>query len=448
MAAEGRRYTVTVEGWSSQGDGVARIDGMAVFVKGAIPGEKCVVTVEHVGHKAAWARVEALLEPAPGRVLPDCPTYAHCGGCQLRHMDYQTELSFKADKVKSALRHIGAVEVDRVPIHGAGSTSRYRNKAQLPVGAGPAVGFYQKGTHQVTDVADCLLQSEAAGRLGRGLKKWMETYAVPAYDERTRQGLVRHLYLRENAAGESLAAVVANGDKVPHEKELVEALRDAAPGLRGVLLNENTRDTNVVLGAKSRLLWGRDFLEDTLRGLTFRLSAGAFFQVNRAQTEVLYRLVGEFAALTGKETVLDLYCGAGTIGLTLAADAKEVIGVEVFPQAVEDARENAARNGVGNASFLAADAAQAAERFAQEGRKPDVIVVDPPRKGLAPQVVEAILEMSPKKLVYVSCDPATLARDLKTLTQTYRLDRVEAVDLFPRTCHVETVCLLTRAEKG
>ncbi len=444
MVAEGRSYTVVPEGWSSEGDGVAHIEGMAVFVKGAIPGEKCVITVEHVGHRAAWARLETLLEKAPGRISPDCPYYALCGGCQLRHMDYQTELAFKADKVKSALGHIGGLEVGRVPIHGAEDAARYRNKAQFPVGPGPRVGFYQKGTHQVTDVGDCLLQSEAVGRLGRALKGWMEGYHVPAYDERTRKGLVRHLYLRENAQGESLAAVVVNGEEIPYYIELVEALREAAPGLRGVLLNVNTRDTNVVLGPQSRLLWGQDYLEDTLCGLTFRLSAGAFFQVNRAQTEVLYGLVGQFAALTGSERVVDLYCGAGTIGLTLAKGAKEVIGVEVFPQAVEDARENAARNGIPNAEFIAADAAQAAQKFAREGWRPDVIVVDPPRKGLAPQVVDAILEMSPQKLIYVSCDPATLARDVKGLVQGYHLERVEAVDLFPRTYHVETVCLLTK----
>lgn len=444
MVAEGKTYTVQTEGWSSEGDGVARVDGMAVFVKGAIPGERCTVAVEHVGHRAAWAHVEKLLDAAPGRVTPDCPYYALCGGCQLRHMDYQTELSFKADKVANALRHIGGLNIDAVPIHGAQDTARYRNKAQLPVGPGPRVGFYQKGTHRVVDVDDCLLQSGAAAGLGRALKGWMERYAVPAYDEKTRKGLVRHLYLRENARGESLCAVVVNGEDIPYRIELVETLRAAAPSLRGVLLNVNTRDTNVVLGKDSRLLWGQDYLEDTLCGLTFRLSAGAFFQVNRAQTEVLYGLVGEFASLTGTEGVVDLYCGAGTIGLTLARNAKEVVGVEVFPQAVEDARANAARNGVQNAKFIAADAAQAAQRFAREGWRPDVMVVDPPRKGLAPQVVEAVLEMAPKKLVYVSCDPATLARDLKTLVGGYHLERAEAVDLFPRTYHVETVCLLTK----
>ncbi len=444
MVTEGGRYAVTVEGWSSQGDGVARVDGMAVFVKGALLGETCTVTVEHVGHRAAWAHIEELLEAAPGRVTPDCPYYALCGGCQLRHMDYQTELAFKADKVKNALRHIGGLDIDGVPIHAAAEVTRYRNKAQLPVGPGPRVGFYQKGTHRVVDVADCLLQSAAAAALGRGLRGWMAQYHVPPYDEKTHQGLVRHLYLRENARGESLCAVVVNGEKIPYCNELVNTLREAAPGLRGVLLNVNTRDTNVVLGPQSRLLWGQDFLEDTLCGLTFRLSAGAFFQVNRAQTEVLYGLVGEFAALTGAERVVDLYCGAGTIGLTLAKDAKEVMGVEVFPQAVEDAKENARRNGILNARFLAADAAQAAQKFAREGWRPDVIVVDPPRKGLAPQVVDAVLEMAPQKLVYVSCDPATLARDLKLLTEAYHLARAEAVDLFPRTYHVETVCLLTK----
>lgn len=444
MVKEGERHTVTVENWASDGGGVARIDGMAVFVKGGIVGEACVIEVEHVGHRAAWAHIARLLEPSPGRVVPDCPHFGTCGGCQLRHMDYETELAFKRQKVADALKRIGGLDVDVPPVLGAAEISQYRNKAQFPVGPGPKVGFFRERSHTVVDVDDCTLQSPAANALAAALRRWMQEYHVPAYDERARKGLIRHLFVRSSAAGESLAAVIINGSSLPHEAELVEALRAAAPPLVGIVLNENRRDTNVIFGGGWRTLWGADTLQDALRGVTFRLSVPAFYQVNHAQTEILYALAEEFAALTGKEALLDLYCGTGTIGLTMASKCRSLLGAEIVPQAVEDAAANAAANGITNARFVCADAAAVAAELARTSEAIDVAMVDPPRKGLAPEVVENLLTIAPKRIVYVSCDPATLARDLKLLAPAYEVKRVQAVDLFPRTFHVETVVKLER----
>lgn len=444
MVREGGRYPVTVEGWASDGSGVARVGGLAVFVKGGIVGEGCVIEVEHLGHNAAWAHITELSEPSPARIAPVCPHYGGCGGCQLRHMTYDMELEFKRQKVSDALTRIGGLSVDLPPVLGAAETEGYRNKAQFPVGPGPKIGFYRARSHQVVDVAHCALQSPSANALANALRTWMKEYNVPAYDENSRTGLIRHLFVRSNARGESLAAVVVNGGKLPHEDKLTAALREAEPALVGVILNENRRSTNVILGNGWRTLWGQNYLLDDLRGVTFQLSVPAFYQVNHAQTEVLYGLVADFAGLSGQERVLDLYCGTGTIGLTLAKGCKTLLGAEIVPQAVADAAENARRGGVSNARFICADAAQVARELSETGEKIDVAVVDPPRKGLAPEVVGSLLEIAPRRLVYVSCDPATLARDLKQLTQRYTPTRLQSVDLFPRTHHVETVCLLER----
>lgn len=449
MLTEGQVYPAVIEGYASGGEGVARIGGMAVFVKGALRGERVDVLIEHIGHSAAWGRADRLLEPSPARTEPDCPWYGICGGCQFRHMTYAEELEAKRQRVEEALRRIGGADVPTPVIHGAENTRRYRNKVQFPVADG-AIGYYRERSHQVVDIADCLLQPEADTACRAAVKGWMERFHIPAYHERTGKGLVRHLFLRTNAAGEVLCCIVVNGKKLPHEEELVKALRAAAPLLAGVVLSVNTRKTNVILGDSFRTLWGRDWLEEVLCGHSFRLSVPSFFQVNRAQTEVLYRRALDFAALTGRETVVELYCGIGTISLTLAERAKRVIGVEVVPQAVEDARENARRNGLADkARFECGDAAQLAVRLEREGVRPDLAVVDPPRKGLDPAVVDAVARMAPERVVYVSCDPATLARDVKRFSALgYAPVRAEAVDLFPRTAHVETVLLLSRKDRA
>lgn len=438
-------HPLRMEGYGSAGEGVARLDGQAVFVKGALAGELCQVQLLKVGKSAAWGRVAQVVEASPGRQVPDCPQYPKCGGCQLRHMTYAEELAFKRQKVQDALRRIGGWAGEVTVIHGARDPFRYRNKIQFPVAEGPRVGFFRARSHDVIDAPDCLLQPLPATRLRQAFRDWMAEHHIPAYDEKAHQGLIRHCYVRVNRRGQSLCAVVANGTALPRQQELIDALRQAEPGLVGVVLSINQDKTNVILGKQFRLLWGQDFLEDTLCGLSFRLSVPSFYQVNRDQTEVLYGRALDLAGLTGRETVLDLYCGIGTITLNLARRAARAIGAEVVPAAIEDAKANAARNGISNAEFLCADAGEAAQALADRGLRPEVITVDPPRKGLALPVIEAIVQMAPRRLVYVSCDPATLARDVKLLTQRgYTLQTAEAADLFPRTAHVETVAFMLR----
>lgn len=441
-------YELEITGYTAEGLGVARLDGRVIFVPNTIRGERWQVQLLKVNKNVAWGRgVKPVLEAAC-RVPSDCPHSGPCGGCQFRHMDYTEELEAKRRRVEDALRRVGGVDITVDTIHGARETHRYRNKVQFPVGCGKDgihVGLFRGRSHDVIDVSDCLLQSEDANRLGRALKSWMERGRVAAYDENTGQGLVRHLYVRTNRAGESLVCLVINGKKLPDEMGLVRALRECVSGLAGVVLNRNEKDTNVILGDSYRTLWGRDWLEEELCGMRFRLSVPSFFQINREQTEVLYGRAVEFAGLTGRETVLDLYCGIGTISLTMAQKAGTVIGAEIVPQAIEDAKENALRNGVENAQFFCGDAGQIAYKLAAEGVRPDVICVDPPRKGLAPDVPDILADMAPERIVYVSCDPATLARDVKRLGERgYAVIKAEAVDLFPRTQHVESCVLLCK----
>lgn len=441
-------YTLDIVGYTAEGFGVARLDGLVVFVPRTIRGERWRVQLLKVNRTVAWGRGVELVCGAPCRRHSDCPQFGVCGGCQFRHMDYAEELEAKRQRVEDALRRIGGVDVAVAHIHGAKDTLRYRNKVQFPVGVGRdgqlSVGLYRGRSHDVLDVDDCLLQPQQANVLGRTLKDWMQKYHIPPYDERTGQGLVRHLYVRTNRVGQSLACIVANGESLPEEAELVRALRAAHSKLTGVVLNINQRDTNVILGEAYRTLWGQDRLEEQLCGLTFRLSVPSFFQVNLAQTEVLYRRAVEFAGLTGRETVLDLYCGIGTISLTMAGSAGRVIGAEIVPAAVEDAQENARRNQIDNAQFFCGDAGQIAAQLIREDMRPEVICVDPPRRGLAAGVTDLLADLSPQRIVYVSCDPATLARDVKLLAgRGYQIDRAEAVDLFPRTAHVETVVRLS-----
>ncbi len=438
---------LTIHGYAADGAGVSRLpDGMTVFVSGALKGEECLVKLDKVGKTAAWGHVQTVRKPSPERLVPDCPQYALCGGCALRHMTYAEELEFKRQKVRDCLTRIGGWDPGQMVIYGSENTERYRNKVQFPVAPGPRIGFYQRGTHAVTDVPDCALQGPVCAAVRKVVMDHLTAYRIPAYDERAHSGLLRHLYIRMNRAGESLVCLLVNGKALPHEQELTAALRKAVPGLRGVVLGVNQRHDNVILGEEYRTLWGDDFLMDAMCGLSFRLSVPSFYQVNTPQAERLYGLALEYAALTGTETVLDLYCGIGTITLCLAREARRAIGAEVVPQAVEDARENARRNGVENAEFFCGDAADVAARLAADGVRPDVVTVDPPRKGLAESVVGSIARMGPSRVVYVSCDPATLARDVKRFSALGYVPRsAAAVDLFPRTSHVETVVSLLRA---
>lgn len=445
--AKNQEHTVTIEGYGEGGMGVARIDGRVVFVHGALRGEKCRVLILKTLKSVAFAKVLEVIEPSSERITPDCPYFPRCGGCTYRHIRYEEELRLKKQRVQDNLSRIGGSDVTVEEILGARDTLRYRNKAQYPVSKDGAVGFYRARTHEVIECEHCLLVKPEADAAAEALREYMQSCRVAGYDEKTGRGLVRHLYVRSNAAGESLVCVLVNGDKLPKEDRLVALLRDACPKCTGIVLGTNTKKGNVILGDRYRTLWGSDRLEDTLCGKTFRLSVPSFYQVNRVQAERLYAKAIEFASLTGQETVLDLYCGAGTITLALSDHAKKVLGAEIVPEAIDDARENAARNGVKNAEFFCGDASDVAKKLARENLRPDVITVDPPRKGLAADVVESIAEMQPQRVVYVSCDSATMARDVKRLADLgYTAQRACAVDMFPRADHVETVCLLSKLQ--
>lgn len=445
--AKNQEHIVAIEGYGEGGMGVARIDGRVVFVHGALRGETCRVLILKTLKSVAFAKVLEVIEPSGARVESDCPYFPRCGGCTYRHMSYEEELCLKKQRVQDNLARIGGSAVVVEEILGAADTLRYRNKAQYPVSKDGRVGFYRARTHEIIECEHCLLVRPEADAAAEALREYMQSCRVAGYDEKTGRGLVRHLYVRSNAAGESLICVLVNGDKLPKEDRLVALLRDACPKCRGIVLGTNTKKGNVILGDRYRTLWGDDRLEDTLCGKRFLLSVPSFYQVNRTQAERLYAKAIEFADLTGRETVLDLYCGAGTITLALSDHAKKVLGAEIVPEAIDDARENAVRNDVRNVEFFCGDASDVAKKLAQEHLRPDVITVDPPRKGLAPDVVESIAEMQPQRVVYVSCDSATMARDVKRFAELgYTATRAAAVDMFPRADHVETVCLLSKLQ--
>lgn len=442
-----RIYRAHIDGYSSEGLGIARIDGQVVFVHGAVRGETCDVLVMKVLKNAAFGKIAALAEPSPARRQPDCPYYGRCGGCDFRHMSYEEELWAKRARVQDALTRIGGAEVTVEEILGAEQPLHYRNKSIYPISPAGEVGFYRARSHQVVHVEHCLIQKPEAEALAQAVRDFIARFQVEPYNEATGRGLLRHLYVRTSCRGESLACLLVNGSRLPHEQELVDMLRAAAPGVCGVVLGENTRRGNAILGERYRTLWGRDYLTDTLCGLELRLSVPSFYQVNHDQAQRLYEKALEYAGLTGRELAVDLYCGAGTITQVLARRARHVIGGEIVPEAIRDAEDSARRNGVENVEFLCGDASRLAAELRQRGLRPDVICVDPPRKGLAPDVVEAAASMTPGRIVYVSCDPATLARDVARFAPLgYRPVRACAVDLFPGTAHVETVCLLSKLQ--
>ena len=433
---------------TSEGSAIGRRDGVPIFVRGGVPGDVVTAHIIKAKKNYAVARLQQVLEPSPHRVESDCPVSAQCGGCAFRTVDYAEELRFKQQRIDDAFQRIGHLDLQVEGVLAAPDTVRYRNKAQYPVqlqDGRPVAGFYAYKSHRVVPTGDCLLQCTDFSAGVAACLQWAEEHQISVYNEETGTGLLRHLYFRKGeATGQVLACIVINGTDLPGGDALCAALRAAVPGLMGVVLNSNTRRTNVILGDRGRVLWGKGELLDKLCGKTFAIGPHAFYQVNHDQCERLYALAGDFAGLTGEQVLLDLYCGVGTIGLTLADRCRRLIGVEVVPQAVENARENARRNGIENAEFLCADAAGAATQLASQGVRPDVAIVDPPRKGCAPEVFAAIDKMGIERLVYVSCDPATLARDLALLaTMGYTARRACGVDLFPRTPHVETVVLLS-----
>ena len=445
---KGQVLDVDIVGYTSEGHGVARVEGLAVFVTGALEGERVKIRIAHLGHTAAYGDILEILQPSPHRVEPECPYFADCGGCTFHHMDYEEELRAKAQRVKDAMNRIGGLALEEMPITGSPAVEHYRNKAQYPVGLvkGKAeAGFFRPRTHQVVPIRQCRIQGKEADAARETVVRWMQKNGVSVYDEKTGKGLVRHIYVRTAMkTGQVLVCLVINGDDIPAASQLVENLVESVNKFSTLCLSIHKRQGNAVLGDKFINLYGPGYIEDELCGLRFRLSPRSFYQVNRDGAEILYGKALDFAGLTGKETVLDLYCGTGTITLALANRAERVIGVEIIEAAIRDAKDNAKRNSIENAEFFCADAAKAAKKFAEDGIKPDVIVVDPPRKGLDETVIASMVQMAPERIVYVSCDPATLARDLKRLgEQGYETVKVEAMDMFPRCAHVESVALLT-----
>ena len=436
---------------SSDGNGIAKIDGMVVFVPYTAVGDKLKIRIVKMQKNYSFGIIEEMLQPSPDRVDDHCPVYKKCGGCAFRHISYEAELRHKAEFVQSNLRRLGGLDPVMLPITPSPLVQGYRNKAQYPIREYDGkieAGFFAKRSHRVISCASCDLQPAFFEQILEYTKQFLEEYHISAYDEQTGKGKVRHLYIRYGeVSGEVMVCLVVNSERLPHAAEYVEGLLKVCPQVVSVVLNINREQNNVILGQKCITLYGKDTIEDTLCDVRFELSPLSFYQVNRQAAEKLYRLAAEMAQFEGNELLMDLYCGAGTIGLSMASKVRELIGVEIVPDAVENAKENAKRCGVENARFICADAKKAAAQLAAENLHPDVIVVDPPRKGCDLEVLQAISAMAPKRLVMISCNSASLARDCKELEALgYHLEKAAPVDLFPRTTHVETVVLLSKGE--
>ena len=443
-------YETVVTDYTSEGQGVAHIEGCAVFIPNAIAGETVRVRIEKAQKTWAAGKIVEILEKSPHRINRECPVAKLCGGCDFWHMDYEEETRLKAERVRNCLNRLGGENLTELPILAAPSCYGYRNKAQYPVSQkkGRAyAGFFRAGTHDVVENKRCLILPEETDAVRDAVMDYVNQYRVTIYDETVHKGLLRHIYVRRGVvSGQVLVCLVCNGGELPRVEELLKRLQKI-PGFATLVLSVNTRKGNAVLGDTFITLHGPGYIEDTLCGLTFRLSPRSFYQVNHHQAQRLYEAAIAQAEITKQDLVLDLYCGVGTITLAMAGAAGKVIGVEVIPQAVEDAKDNARRNGIENAEFFCADAGQAALELEKQGIHPDVVVVDPPRKGLNGDTIEALHRMAPRRIVYVSCDPATLARDVALLKERgYVLKNAVAADLFPRCSHVETVVLLSKGE--
>ena len=446
--------TLRIERLSSDGSGVAHsADGEAVFVPGTAPGDEARVRIVKDCGRYAFGILDELLTPSPDRIPVDCPVAGPCGGCSLRHLDYAAELRAKQESVLDAFRRIGGLEVPVLDILPSPDVDRYRNKVQFPVGIDkngvPCIGFYAGRTHRIVPCPDCKLQPSVLNEIGNALCAFFAQQGIRPYDEQSGKGLVRHIFLRRGAhSGQIMVCLVCTRAKLPHAEQLCTALRGQFPAISTILLNVNAKNTNVILGSENHILYGPGYIEDTLCGVPVRLGPLSFYQVNTLAAERLYGVAAQYAQLTPDDTLLDLYCGMGTIGLSMAGQCRELIGVEIVPEAIESAKANAARMGKAVAAksrFFCADAGQAATQLAAEGLHPDIVMLDPPRKGCDEATLSAVVRMAPRRVVYVSCNPATAARDAAWLEQNgYHAEKVQPVDLFPRTKHCETVCLLSK----
>lgn len=443
------KIELTIDALTSEGSGVGRYNGLTVFVRGTVPQDKIIAHIIKRSKNYAIGIIDKILQPSPERIESDCPYSKKCGGCSFRHMTYDEELEYKKSRVQDALNRIGHLDIKVDEIIGADDLSHYRNKAQYPVDISDGemfAGFYAYKSHRIIPCADCKLQPAEFEKGLEAFAKWIESENITSYNEQTGKGLLRHIYFRKGfATGEVMACAVINGNSIPNGELLVSLLREKVDGLTSVAVNINKEKTNVILGKETSIIWGEKYIRDSLLGKDFLISPNSFYQVNHNQCEKLYAKAKDFAGLIGTETVLDLYCGVGTIGLTMAENVKQLVGIEIIPQAIENAKENAKINHITNAQFICADAPKGAEILKKQGVNPDIIILDPPRKGCEKSLFDTIEQLSPKKIVYVSCDSATLARDLAILKEKgYEAKKVSAVDMFPRTPHVECVTLIEK----
>ncbi len=428
-----------------EGEGIAKPEGFPLFIPGAIEGETCKIQVVKLTKTHGFGKLLAVLTPSGNRTMPPCPVYTKCGGCSLMHMNRKTQLAWKQERVRDAFRHIGGLEADVAQTVTDENAFRYRNKIQMPVAVaqnGVAAGFFAPRSHRIVPASGCLLQSEKTEKIIGAVVKWMEENAVMPYSEETHRGLIRHIYVREGDGEECMVSLVTRSKTLPAENKLTEKMRSL--GVSTLLQNINPNRTNVILGPQTRILYGSGTVTKTLGDLQFTVSHHSFFQVNAPMAEKLYEKGLSLLGDISDKTVFDLYCGIGSISLFLARKAQKVIGVEIVPEAIEDAKKNAERNGIDNAFFYTGDAFKVTEKLIKEGETADIAVVDPPRKGCSPDLLETLLHMRPEKILYISCNPATLARDVKLLTENgYSFGTVYPFDLFPQTSHVESVALLT-----
>ncbi|MGP1585325.1 MAG: 23S rRNA (uracil(1939)-C(5))-methyltransferase RlmD [Schwartzia sp. (in: firmicutes)] len=448
----GTLYEMTVERLGHSAEGVGRIDGFTVFVPGALPGERVRLKIVAVKKNYAVGTVEKRLTGSPDRVVPRCPVYEACGGCQLQHLSYAAQLTAKRQQVIDAIERIGGLKSVLVhPVKGMEDPWHYRNKVQFPVGrvgGKIAIGCYASGSHDVIDTENCYIEREGNNDLVNAMREAVQKFGIPVYHEDRHTGVLRHVMGRVGENGDLMAVLVTAVPELRRSREIVRFLRKKLPRLVSVQQNIQTYRNNVVLGRETVLLWGKPTIEDSIGQLTFHISPRAFFQVNTEQAAVLYRQALDYAALTGRETVLDVYCGTGTITLFLAQRAHRAIGIEIVAPAIRDAKKNARDNHIKNAEFLVGDATDVMPRLYRDGIRPDVIVVDPPRAGCTPTVLQSIAAMHPHRIVYVSCHPASLGRDLAILTNLgYQTKEAQPVDMFPMTSHVETVVWMSREQR-
>jgi len=441
-----------ITGMSSDGNGVGRYEGMAVFVPFTAVGDKLTVKIVKVQPRYAFGIIDSIIEPSSDRIAVDCPSFGRCGGCDFRHISYQAELKYKRDFVCDALKRLGGLDVEVGEIIPSPNVDRYRNKIQLPVVSENGrlkAGFYAARSHRTIDASGCLLEPQIISDIADECCEILNELGITAYDEKSGSGLLRHILLRISVTGEVMVCLVINGKGFKKENDFCSLITDKFGCIKSIIINTNTDNTNVILGKNCRTLWGDDCLFDMLCGVPVRISARSFFQVNNASASLLYRNVAELLNGNGHGTLLDLYCGAGTIGLSLADDFDKIIGVDSVSSAIEDARFNADKTNNKNAEFICADAGEFAAEFISSGRHLDAAVIDPPRQGCDERVIEMLTALSPDKLAMVSCNPATLARDLKALTANgFEIQSVTPVDLFARTKHIETVALLSKLHEA